>query len=112
MPKILTAADVAEASAALQRLRHGRLLWRRRKWFYCGAVDAKRPNGAPGSASKSPSTVATRDLHSRAQGPENYFYEGLDVYRKSRILTNGSRLSQKPRVNQGIHSRVSGGSSA
>jgi hypothetical protein len=27
--------------------------------------------------------------------PENNFYEALDVYGKSRILTNGSRLSQE-----------------
>ncbi len=50
--------------------------------------------------------------HSHTQGPKNNFHEALDVYRNSRILTNGSRLSQKLRADQGIHSRVSGGSSA
>ena len=57
-------------------------------------------------------SAASRDLHSRAQASPNNFYEALDVYRISRILTNGSRLSHKARANQGIHSRVSGGSSA
>ena len=52
------------------------------------------------------------DLHSCTQGLKNNFHEALDEYRNSRILTNGSRLSQKLRADQGIHSRVSGGSSA
>jgi hypothetical protein len=54
----------------------------------------------------------SRDLHSSTQALQNNFYEALDVYRISRILTNGSRLSHKATANQGIHSRVSGGSSA
>ena len=51
-------------------------------------------------------------IHRAEEKGKNNFDEGLDVYRNSRILTNGSRLSQKLRADQGIHSRVSGGSSA
>ena len=56
--------------------------------------------------------AAFHDLHSRAQPRGKYLQEALDVYGISRILTNGSGLSHKARANQGIHSRVSGGSSA
>jgi hypothetical protein len=59
-----------------------------------------------------PSPSDLHRVHRAEEKPQNNLQEGLDVYGKSRILTNGSRLSQKPGANQGIHSRVSGGSSA
>jgi hypothetical protein len=51
--------------------------------------------------SKTAPRAPSRDLHSSTQPPQNIFCVTLDVYRISRILTNGSRLSHKAGAKSG-----------